>query len=88
MGKREFTTDEARQIGDQLGVDWAKFDIEQFRRGLEVEMEHGSQSGDETKVTQDYAVSLRNSGTTKQNRVAIMNLKPILNYRGSTYARR
>lgn len=36
-----FTADQARQIGDKLGIDWKKFDVEQFRMGMEVELEHG-----------------------------------------------
>ena len=39
--KRSFTTQQARQIGEQLGVDWTRFDVEQFRMGLKVELEHG-----------------------------------------------
>ena len=50
---KTFTTEEAKQIGAQIGIDFAKFDIEQFRRGLEVEMEHGTQWGGETNVTKD-----------------------------------
>ncbi len=40
-GKRNFTADEARKIGEQLGIKWNKFDIEQFRMGMDVELEHG-----------------------------------------------
>jgi hypothetical protein len=38
-----FSADEARQIGEQIGIDWAKapFDVDQFRRGMNVELEHG-----------------------------------------------
>ena len=38
-----FTTDEARQIGSEIGIDWASapFDVEQFRMGMDVELEHG-----------------------------------------------
>jgi hypothetical protein len=38
-----FTADEARQIGERIGIDWATapFDVEQFRRGMDVELEHG-----------------------------------------------
>jgi hypothetical protein len=38
-----FSVDEARQIGEQIGIDWAaaRFDVEQFRRGMDVELEHG-----------------------------------------------
>jgi hypothetical protein len=38
---QHFTTDQARQIGETLGVDWSQFDVEQFRMGLDVELEHG-----------------------------------------------
>ena len=36
------TPEEARAIGDQIGVDWDRFDLEQFRAGMDVEYEHGS----------------------------------------------
>ncbi len=39
--KKHFTTDEAKQIGEALGIDWSKFDVEQYRMGLDVELEHG-----------------------------------------------
>ena len=37
----QFTTEQAREIGDKLGIDWSRFDVEQFRMGLNVELEHG-----------------------------------------------
>ncbi len=36
-----FTIEQAREIGDRLGITWDRFDVEQFRMGLEVELEHG-----------------------------------------------
>jgi len=39
--KKVFTTEEAKRIGDQLGLDWSRFDMEQFRMGMDVELEHG-----------------------------------------------
>ncbi|MFC1958819.1 DUF5661 family protein [Chloroflexota bacterium] len=39
--KKHFTTDEAKQIGETLGIDWSKFDVEQYKMGLDVELEHG-----------------------------------------------
>ena len=39
--KKSFTTEEAKQIGGALGIDWSKFDVEQYRMGLDVELEHG-----------------------------------------------
>jgi len=42
MKEKRFSLDKAKQIGDTLGIDWNKFDVEQFRMGLEVELEHGT----------------------------------------------
>ncbi len=39
--KRTFTLDQARTIGGRLGIRWDKYDLEQFRAGLGVELEHG-----------------------------------------------
>ena len=39
--KKHFTTDEAKEIGEKLGIDWSKFDVEQYRMGLDIELEHG-----------------------------------------------
>jgi hypothetical protein len=41
--KQHFTTEKAREIGGKLGIDWSRFDVEQFRMGLDVELEHGLQ---------------------------------------------
>jgi hypothetical protein len=37
-----FTPEQAKEVGEQLGIDWSKFDIEQYRMGLDVELEHGT----------------------------------------------
>lgn len=50
--KKSFTIEEAKSIGEQLGVDWSKFDVEQFRMGLDVELEHGLRDP-HTNVTSD-----------------------------------
>jgi hypothetical protein len=39
--KKHFTAEQAKKIGEELGIDWSKFDVEQFRRGMDVELEHG-----------------------------------------------
>ena len=41
MCKKHFTNEEARSIGERLGIKWDKFDVDQFRRGMDVEVEHG-----------------------------------------------
>ena len=39
--KKHFKAEEAKRIGELLGIDWSKFDIEQYRMGMDVELEHG-----------------------------------------------
>ena len=52
--RSRFTLDEARAAGERIGVDWgsAPFDVEQFRMGMDVELEHGTHDL-ETNVTDD-----------------------------------
>lgn len=52
MSKRQIRAEEARSIGDALGINWQNVNLEQFRRGLEVELEHGAHDP-ETDVTHD-----------------------------------
>lgn len=49
---KQFTVDEAKRIGEQIGIDWNDVDLEEFRKGLAVEMEHGSHDP-KTDVTHD-----------------------------------
>jgi hypothetical protein len=55
MAKKHFTKEEAREIGKKLGIKWDKFDLEQLRYGLDVELEHGLRDP-ETNVTNDDPV--------------------------------
>ena len=41
--KKHFTAEEAKHYGEMLGIDWSLFDVEQFRMGMDVELEHGNQ---------------------------------------------
>jgi hypothetical protein len=52
--EKKFTVEEAQGIGEALGIDWSKspFDVEQFRMGLDVELEHGKHDPS-TDVTHD-----------------------------------
>jgi hypothetical protein len=52
---KHFTVEEAKRIGETLGINWNKFDVEQFRMGLDVELEHGKRDPN-TNVTQDDEV--------------------------------
>ena len=50
--KKHFSDDEAKSIGEKLGINWNKFDVEQYRMGMDVELEHGRRDP-ETNVTDD-----------------------------------
>jgi len=63
--RKSFTADEARSVGERIGIDWtsAPFDVEQFRMGMDVELEHGFQdiltnvTGDDPIVTGKIALA-------------------------------
>lgn len=48
--EKHFTADDAKRVGDALNADWDKWDVEQFRMGMDVELEHGTREMD-TNVT-------------------------------------
>jgi Protein of unknown function (DUF5661) len=52
-----FTPDEARAAGERIGIDWGStpFDLEQFRMGMDVELEHGARDP-QTNVTDDDVI--------------------------------
>lgn len=59
------TIDEATKVGERIGIDWAsaRFDVEEFRAGMEVELEHGARdpatdvTGDDPIVTGKIALA-------------------------------
>ncbi|MGZ6004707.1 MAG: DUF5661 family protein [Candidatus Saccharimonadales bacterium] len=71
MVKKEFTSDEARAIGQKIGIDFNKFNLEQFRMGLSVELEHGADDP-ETNVT--------NGDVYLTGKIAWAHLKEISDY--------
>ena len=40
-GKKHFTSEQAKTTGEKLGINWSKYNVEQYRMGLDVELEHG-----------------------------------------------
>jgi hypothetical protein len=56
QGSKSFTAEEAREVGERIGIEWepAPFDVEQFRAGIDVELEHGRHDP-ATNVTDDDA---------------------------------
>ena len=63
--RKSFTAEEARAVGEEIGIDWstAPFDVEQFRMGMDVELEHGlhdlstNVTGDDEVVTGKIALA-------------------------------
>lgn len=50
--KKRFTKQEAKEIGKKLGIKWDKFSVEEFRKGLDIELEHGTVNPN-TNITND-----------------------------------
>jgi Protein of unknown function (DUF5661) len=52
--RAHFSVDDALRVGAEIGIDWdsAPFDLEQFRSGMDVELEHGLHDP-ATNVTDD-----------------------------------
>ena len=73
MAHGEFSSDDARRIGETLKIDWASspFDVEQYRMGLNVELEHGAHDP-QTNVTDD--------DETLTGKIALAHLKEFPDY--------
>jgi hypothetical protein len=90
--KKQFDLDEARAIGNALGIPWDKFDVEQFRTGLNVELEHGRRdpatdvTHDEPLLTGKIALAHLNEIPDYYSRLAVMELEadrfPSMSLRG------
>ena len=50
--KNHFTIEQAKEFGEKLGITWDKFDAEQFRHGMDIELEHGTEDSN-TNVSND-----------------------------------
>ena len=68
-----FTEADARRIGSEIGIDWTSspFDVEQFRSGLDTELEHGAHDP-ETNVTDDDPIVT--------GKIALAHLKEVPDY--------
>ena len=68
-----FSAEEAQRIGEQIGIDWssAPFDVEQFRRGMDVELEHG---------LQDLLTNVTDGDPVVTGKIALAHLKEFPDY--------
>ena len=81
MTTKRFTKEDAKRIGESLDIDWTRFDIEQFRMGLDVELEHGSHdlltnvSNDDEMITGKIALAHLNEFPDYYTRLQEMESK-------------
>ena len=71
MTKKQFTAEEAKAVGEQLGIKWDEFDVDQFRRGMDVELEHG---------TQDPLTNVTNDDPIMTGKIALAHLNEFPDY--------
>ncbi|PIT88693.1 MAG: hypothetical protein COU29_01490 [Candidatus Magasanikbacteria bacterium CG10_big_fil_rev_8_21_14_0_10_36_32] len=69
--KKSFSAEEAKIIGDKLGIKWDKWDVNQFRIGLDVELEHG---------TRDSSTNVTNDDPELTGKIALAHLNEIRDY--------
>ena len=69
--EKHFTLEEAKKIGEELGIDWDKFDVEQFRVGMDVELEHG---------LVDPATNVTNDDALMTGKIALAHLNEFPDY--------
>ncbi len=73
MSRKSFTADEARRVGEQIGIDWssAPFDLDEFRAGMDVELEHG---------THDLSTNVTNDDAVVTGKIALAHLNEFPDY--------
>ena len=69
--RKNITEEEAKTIGEQLGLKWERFDVNQFRMGMEVELEHG---------TVDSVTNVTNDDLLMTGKIALAHLNEIPDY--------
>lgn len=71
--QKSFTSDEARRIGEQIGIDWASspFEVEEFLAGMNVELEHG---------THDLATNVTGDDAVVTGKIALAHLNEFSDY--------
>jgi hypothetical protein len=69
--KKHFSAEEAKMIGESVGIDWSKFDVEQFRMGMDVELEHG---------LVDPKTNVTNDDPTTTGKIALAHLNEFPDY--------
>jgi len=67
----KFTIEEAKNIGSSIGIDWSDININEFRIGIEIELEHGDSDPETNVIGHDYTLA---------GKIAWAHLKEIRDY--------
>ena len=70
---KKFTVEEAKNIANKLNIEFESegFDVEQFRMGLDVELEHG---------TKDLETNVTNDDPILTGKIALAHLRELPDY--------
>ena len=69
--KKRFTELQVKEIGEKLGIKWDKFNVDQLRRGMDVELEHG---------LCDPATNVSNDDVLTTGKIALAHLNEFPDY--------
>ena len=71
MAYRKFSPDEARTIGESIGINFEQVKLDEFVMGLSVELEHGSHDPETNVIDDNYKLA---------GKIAWAHLKEIPDY--------
>ena len=69
--RKDVSSRKARKVGEELGVDWNCIPLEELRRGMEVELEHGRR---------DPATDVTGDDLVLTGKIALAHLKEFPDY--------
>jgi hypothetical protein len=57
LKEKRLSSDKAKKIGDEIGIDWAQLEVEQFRMGLQMELGHGVRDAEASVTNTDLLLT-------------------------------
>jgi len=73
--KKDFSTNEAKGIASKLGSKLSKKGLDQFRKGLKVELEHGKEA-----TKEGINANITNDDPIKTGKIALAHIKEYPRY--------
>ncbi len=71
MAKKQFTIEDARRVGNQLDINWSQVDLEEFLKGMNVELEHG---------LVHYRTNITNDNDLLTGKIVLVHLNELPDY--------